>query len=274
MRALLAGKIRVISDGSYKNHVGSACSQILTADGHDIIWITCQTPGHPDDQSSTRSELIGLLASLLVLSWMAQLVQLRLFGSKPAVEMACDGLVALRKSFDERHLKPTEAQFDLASTIREVLRKLPLELVPRHVRGHSDKKTSCSRLDFWQLRNIEVDARAQAHRRHLETTGQLVPANPRFFDEPVALFLEGVKVSKIDPARIAELITLPPLQAYWSRKHRLTHLTSPEVDWLSVGRAMNALPPRLQRWTSKHTVGMCGDVWGCVGSANSRSGGK
>ncbi|CAJ1951016.1 unnamed protein product [Cylindrotheca closterium] len=101
VQALRAGTLRAVSDGSYKAKVGTACAQILTEDRRDIIWITCQTPGKFEDQSSTRSELIGLMASLLVLEWMAQLVQLKLFASQPSVEMACDGLIALDKSFSE-----------------------------------------------------------------------------------------------------------------------------------------------------------------------------
>ncbi|CAJ1959274.1 unnamed protein product [Cylindrotheca closterium] len=128
VQTLRAGTLRAVSDGSYKVKVGTACAQILTEDRRDIIWITCQTPGKFDDQSSTRSELIGLMASLLVLDWMSQVAHLKLFASQPSVEMACDGLIALDKSFSKFHLSSSGAQFDLASTIRALLRHLPLQV--------------------------------------------------------------------------------------------------------------------------------------------------
>ncbi|CAJ1959611.1 unnamed protein product [Cylindrotheca closterium] len=139
VQALLAGTLCAVSDGSYKAKVGTACAHILTEDRSDIIWITCQTPGKFEDQSSTRSELIGLMASLLVLEWMSQVAQLKLFASQPSVEMACDGLIALDKPFSEAHLSSSGAQFDLASTIRALLRHLPLQVQRRHVKGHLDK---------------------------------------------------------------------------------------------------------------------------------------
>ncbi|CAJ1927440.1 unnamed protein product [Cylindrotheca closterium] len=97
-QALLAGSLCAVSDGSYKAKVGTACAQILTEDCRDIIWITCQTPGKFEDQSSRRSKLIGLMASLLVLGWISQVAHLKLFASQPSVEMACDGLIALDKA--------------------------------------------------------------------------------------------------------------------------------------------------------------------------------
>ncbi|CAJ1960184.1 unnamed protein product [Cylindrotheca closterium] len=160
VQALRAGTLCAVSDGSYKAKVGTVCAQILTDDRRDIIWITCQTPGKFDDQSSTCSELIDLMASLLVLDWMSQVAHLKLFASQPSVEMACDGLVALDKSFSKFHLSLSGAQFDLASTIRALLRHLPLQVHRRHVKGHLDKHRPFSQLDWWEQRNVEVDSKA------------------------------------------------------------------------------------------------------------------
>ncbi|CAJ1934788.1 unnamed protein product, partial [Cylindrotheca closterium] len=211
VQALRAGTLCAVSDGSYKAKVGTACAQILTEDRRDIIWITCQTPGKFDDQSSTRSELIGLMASLLVLDWISQVAHLKLFASQPSVEMACDGLIALDKSFSEFHLSSSGAQFDLASTIRALLCHLPLQVYRRHVKGHLDKHRPFSQLDWWEQRNVEVDSKAQSYRRLLESTGRLAASNPRFFHEPVSLFIDGVKSSKLDQAHIMELVSLPAL---------------------------------------------------------------
>ena len=258
IQALLSGSLRIVSDGSYKAKVGTACAQILTADRDHVIWITCQTPGQFDDQSSTRSELIGLLAALMVLEWMAQVANLKPFGPRPSVEIACDGLIALDKSFSEYHLQSSGAQFDLASTIRAVRRSLPVTLVSRHVKGHTDKLLPFSHLDWWEQRNVEVDAKAQAYRRMLESTGRSAALNPRFFHEPAALFIDGVKSSRLDHSHIMELVSLPALRTYWAAKGRLSASTIPEVDWLSLSRAMKALPANLQRWTPKHISGMTG----------------
>ncbi|CAJ1955058.1 unnamed protein product, partial [Cylindrotheca closterium] len=71
--ALLHGRLRVISDGSFKNELGTAAVQILVKHGgcHRII-IQCQTPGLPQDQSPYRSELIGLLAGIMAVDWLLE----------------------------------------------------------------------------------------------------------------------------------------------------------------------------------------------------------
>mmetsp|Transcript_24041 Transcript_24041/g.58823 ORF Transcript_24041/g.58823 Transcript_24041/m.58823 type:complete len:668 (+) Transcript_24041:2004-4007(+) len=255
--ALRQGKLRAISDGSYKNQLGTACVQIRTLTGSDVMWILCQTPGKPEDQSSTRSELIGLLAALMALGWMAQLLDPPP-PEPPPVEVACDGLVALRKSFYRYHLKPSEAQFDLASTIRETIRRLPLSPKSRHVRGHSDRKRPQAMLDWFELRNLEVDSKAQAYRRHLESIGVTSTSNPCFFDEPAALFISNEKVSRVDFSQLLDSVTLPDLKEHWATRFRLSPAQWEEVDWTSVSRAMHALPAKLQRWTAKHTTGFCG----------------
>ncbi|CAJ1934840.1 unnamed protein product [Cylindrotheca closterium] len=115
-----------------------------------------------------------------------------------------------------------------------------------------------SQLDWWEQRNVEVDSKAQSYRRLLESTGRSAASNPRFFHEPVSLFIDGVKSSKLDQAHIMELVSLPAFGTYWSSKDRLSKQSICEVDWMSPARAMKALPANLQRWTPKHISGMTG----------------
>ena len=54
-----------------------------------------------------------------------------------------------------------------------------------------------------------------------------------------------------------ELITLPPLMNYWKDRDRPQYHSFEDIDWDSMQRAMKALPFGIQKWTTKHTVGMC-----------------
>ena len=47
---------------------GTAAAQILTADGRTVIRVLCETLGKPQDQSAYQSELIGILAGVMVVS--------------------------------------------------------------------------------------------------------------------------------------------------------------------------------------------------------------
>ena len=258
--SFVQGTLRIVCDGSYKDGLGTACTQLIASDGVNKIWIYCQTPGMRRDQSSTRSELAGILSSIMALDWMSRLRALHRSRVRPTVELGCDGLIALRKSFGHKQLQPSSAQFDMASTIRSMLRKSPFLVQGRHVKGHADRRRPLSQLTWWELRNQEVDRRAQGFRESLESIGSPAAVNPRFFAEPSALFIHGEKASSLSVPSLLTLLAIPSLHTYWRKQTtpRLTPSQFEEIDWDVMERAMKALPANLQRWTAKHTVGMCG----------------
>ena len=131
--------------------------------------------------------------------------------------------------------------------------------------GHQDDFNAP--LTWWEQCNMECDLWAGTYRRSLSRAEGLSPPNPRFFHEPAALFVGGVKHAHVDPAFIQEHVALPSLRAHWLNRSTISAEAESEIDWPSLGRAMRSLPPKLQRWTTKHTVGMCGvgkflQLWG------------
>ena len=256
--ALLDGALRVISDGSYKDQVGTAAVQILAPSGPDKIVIKCMTPGRPEDQSAYRSELIGLLSGIMVVDWLFQQWSPAKRPSKPRVRIACDGLSALENCFLHKPANPTQPQFDLVSAVRSAVASSSATWAPRHVYGHLDKTTPRHLLSWWAKRNVEVDAWAGSYRKHLVRNGIVLAPNSRFFSESAALFIDNDKQSCLDGPRIQELVALPSLQERWRLKNTVSTEAESETDWHTLGRAMKSLQPGLQRWTSKHTVGMCG----------------
>lgn len=258
VRALFSGTLRVIGDGSYKAGFGSAAVQLTTFTGTSTIWLRCRTPGLRDDQSAYRSELAGLYAGLLGCSWLYEKGKQMGLSTEAGAEIACDGLSALRNSFSDKPLQATQRQFDLLSSIREQRRLLPIKWLKRHVDGHADRQKKNHTLSWWELRNIECDKEAQAYRRLVESSDEEDAPNPRFFTEPAALFIHGVKQSRLDRSAIMELVTLPPLKEYWVSRNRISPTQFDLIDWDAVHRCMTSLPFGLQKWTTKHTVGMCG----------------
>ncbi|CAJ1959901.1 unnamed protein product, partial [Cylindrotheca closterium] len=106
VEALLSGHLCVISDGSYKRALGTAAVQLLPRQGEkDRVIVWCQTPGLPQDQSAYRSELIGLLAGIMVVDWLLQQWAPKL-QSKPRVRIACDGFSALLNTFGDHRVSP------------------------------------------------------------------------------------------------------------------------------------------------------------------------
>ncbi|CAJ1932975.1 unnamed protein product, partial [Cylindrotheca closterium] len=229
--ALLEDRLCVISD-AYKLGLGTAAVQLLSRKGgKERIIVRCQTPGLPDDPSAYRSELIGLLAGIMVVDWLLD--------------------------YDNR-VTPQKAQFDLVSSIREALARSRASWEPSHVYGHLDKATSFLCLSWWSKRNVEVDAWAVAYRHQLEASHQLIAPNARFFTELAALYIGDVKQSRLNPEHIQELVALPALRKRWHERQTITPEAELETDWTSLARAMSSLPTGVQRWTTKHVVVMCG----------------
>ncbi|CAJ1944867.1 unnamed protein product, partial [Cylindrotheca closterium] len=176
VEALLSGHLCVISDGSYKRAMGMAAVQLLPRKGEkDRVIVRCQTAGLLQDQSAYRSELIGLLAGIMVVDWLLQ--------SNPRVRIACDGFSALLNTFGDNRVSPHRAQFDLVSSLREALAHSKASWEPSHVYGHLNRATAFSSLSWWSKRNVEVDNWAVAYRHQLEASNQLIAPNARFFTE-------------------------------------------------------------------------------------------
>ncbi|CAJ1945364.1 unnamed protein product [Cylindrotheca closterium] len=270
--ALLEGRLRVISDGSFKNELGTAAVQLLVKHGgcHRII-IQCQTPGLPQDQSPYCSELIGLLAGIMAVDWLLE-QWFPTLSTGPTVQIACDGLSAIEMAFEDRPLSPTDAQFDLVSSIREAILRSSVDWSPQHVYGHLDKLNLFDELSWWEKRNLEVDGMAVKYRKELETANHLIAPNPRFFTELAAMYVADTKQSRLDPQFIQESVTLPALRSRWRDKGTISAEAESEIAWDTIGRAMRSLPAGLQRWSTKHCVGMCGTgkfkvLWGLETSA-------
>ncbi|CAJ1934887.1 unnamed protein product [Cylindrotheca closterium] len=253
------------------NDLGTAAVQLLPKGGTARIVIHCQTPGLPQDQSVYCSELIGLLAGIMAVDWLLQ-QWFPALSQRPGVKIACDGLLAIEMAFEDRPLSPTDAQFDLISSIREAISRSLVSWSPRHVYGHLDKSNLFDELTWWEKKNQEVDGMAVDFRKELEAAHQLIPSNPRFFTELAALFVADTKQSWLSDHFIQEFVTLPRLRQHWRNRNVISEESENLIDWETLGRAMRSLPAGLQRWITKHWVGMCGTgkfkvYWGLESSA-------
>ena len=91
--------------------------------------------------------------------------------------------------FEDRPLSPTDAQFDLVSSIWEAILRSSVSWFPQHVYSHLDKYNLFDELSWWEKRNLEVDGMAVEYRKEFEATRHLIAPNPRFFTELAALYV-------------------------------------------------------------------------------------
>ncbi|CAJ1938471.1 unnamed protein product [Cylindrotheca closterium] len=110
-----------------------------------------------------------MAADWLLQQWFPALSQ------RPGVKIACDGLLAIEMAFEDQPLPPTDAQFNLISSIREAISRSPVSWSPQHVYGHLDKSNLFDELTWWEKTNLEVDGMAVDFRKELEAAHQLIP---------------------------------------------------------------------------------------------------
>lgn len=164
-------------------------------------------------------------------------------------------------------LSSTAAHFDLISSIQAAIVSLLVRWAAQHVSGHADKYKTWYEMSWWERRNFEVDEVAQEYADELLSTDLEPAPNPKFICEPCAFFVHDIKASSLSLEAVDEAVVLPGLKDYWHNKGRISKTAFDLIDWHTVKRAMKAPPPRLQRWLTKHTVGMCGvgkfqKIWG------------
>jgi hypothetical protein len=261
--ALEAGDLRVVSDGSYKDGIGTASVVVTNPSKTAEIRINCRVPGARRDQSAYRSDLLGMLCGLTAASWLASAH--KTLGS---AVYACDSLSAFPNAFANRPLHPMQAQFDVLLAIRG-LRSSSREVnwSTRHVRGHQDDNRPWRSLDWWERVNVINDGRAQLLRRKYSRSALVDAPNPWFPTERWVFFSKGIKQSCLRRSVIEAAVTTPPLLAYWHRRARFPPEAVDFIHWDAIERASNDSAPSLCRWVTKHTVGMCAvgkfhKIWG------------
>ena len=160
-------------------------------------------------------------------------------------------------TFGSHDLKTTQPQFDLLSAIRNLMRQSKALWAPQHVDGHRDRYVAWGNLTWWEKRNVEADLAAKNFRQLIERDFR-IPSNARFFTEPSALFIAGVKQQSLSRSTIAEIVALPRVQQRWHRTGLVSPEAEPEIDREALTAAMKSLPAYIQRWLTKHSVGICG----------------
>ena len=253
LAAAITGNYAIaVSDGSFKDKFGTSA---FVLEGRDhtgrILGENC-VPGHTTEQSSYRSELAGVEGILTTVQLLCQLHHL----TQGSIEIGLDNTTAIENVTAEWEPTCKAPDFDLVYNIRQHLKALPIQCTFRHVKGHQDDHLDLSKLDRWELLNVEMDTRAK---QHLANCYQPTPpVNLRFKYERVTVRLRGRKLSRFNMKFLYSQAYEPEIKAYWIRKGHFTDETWDLVDWELQGRCFDSVPLGFQVWLSKHATGWCG----------------
>jgi hypothetical protein len=241
-------RLQGVSDGSYKDHFGTAAFILVVADDSaTCIRGRVVTPGDPEDHNAYRSELAGIYA-LTVIHW-AVCAFYNLDAGQ--IELACDGKSALQQAqWQEDFINTSSPHYDLILAIRSIRNISHWTWSWRHVKGHQD--STGAELDFWAWLNIQMDSNAKQHwsDKHAST-----PPN-KVWGEPWRVWLGNKKIASNLSRNLQDYCLAKPALAYWQEKPRIGDQLQ-NVDWDVIGGAMKQVSLSRQIWISKHVTGFC-----------------
>jgi ribonuclease HI len=108
---------------------------------------------------------------------------------------AAAGYQALQAATGNWPLNPERPNFDLIMDIRAKIKKLPISVKWKWVKGHQDNNPSLT-LDKWVKANIMTDNMTKASWNHLNQTGH-VASPQQFGDKGWALYFHDRKLNRV-----------------------------------------------------------------------------
>jgi hypothetical protein len=196
-KAILKGTARAISDGSFKDQLGTSSTVIYGEEEHNRMISVNTVPGHSQEQSAYQSELAGIEGALAILESVCKVHDLQ----HCAATIGLDGNQALIEASGDWPLCPSRADFDKLTNIWAKIKRLPIKIHWRWTKGHQDDGVSYDNLDDWAKANVLVNNIAKAYWNHVAATAT-EPTAHRFGDEAWALYVDGGKVGKFDKKQL------------------------------------------------------------------------
>jgi hypothetical protein len=252
--SILQRTCRAVTDGSYKQHHGTAAFILKGCDEKKAIRGCNVTPGQPPEQCAYRSETGGIIGILTTLEALCAQHSL----TTGLVTIGCDCESAIKKLTAHRLPEPHDNHYDMLLDARARIKALPIDIKFKHVEGHQDDKNQGHwlSLDWWALQNILMDAQAKKHWRETQET---TPPNHKFKHELYSVLLSGKKLSSFDKTAVYAHTNEKPIRDYWLRKDGV--FADPaqfdDINWKAAKVANREQPLGRRRWQAKFMTSHC-----------------
>ena len=263
-KALLSGDIRAVSDGSYRKEERYGTAGWILEDKRRQIQFTGSliTPGPKESQCSHRSELAGILGTILTINHTCKRHKI----SQGSIEIGCDGEGALKAiTYNHKIVKTNRKHYDLIQAVNEAIETSPITWTFRHVRGHQDDIREYHDLNRWEQLNVKADILAK-ERMHEETYGKSEGDIYRIQYTTSQKCRVGWKDRQRREHSITSHLqkTLTTdigstlIRDYWIKKKKFTPYTERWIDWENMHKSSNGLKKNRKQWHSKWLTGFCG----------------
>jgi hypothetical protein len=240
MHEIAAGNGLAVSDGSFKDHHGTASTVVKGWEGGRRIETSVITPGTKDDQCAYRSEAAGILATIQLVNAMAEYTGI----TSGQCIMGCDGKSALAQCFWKGSRAPTEIpHFDIIAAVRTEILNSPIKWTQLYIPGHQEEP-----MDQPALLNTEMDTKCKQHWQDTTTEQQC------WFQCEWSVWIQRQKVVSNLTKSIRTHCSITRAEKYWAKKD---NQALQDIDWEGVKRTSTTTPRHRQQWMTKHVSGFC-----------------
>jgi ribonuclease HI len=211
--------------------------------------------GPTDISNSTRSELGGLVAPLLLCTSLAAFWGLR---HRCRYRWATDSQAAISKvqfiTRPSKRLSKAPEDVDYLTAIRELHKSLGGRLQTQWVKGHQDEKQSYDTLSYDAKLNVDADALATDHMNgSTNLPSQYIPHTPWM---QVSIEINGQRYPSQIDAQMRFHINGSYLKRYLQERQCWSEATWNKIDMYSFGKFFRNLPPgkRVQHMKFAHDL--------------------
>ena len=259
-QAIAEGRAIGVCDASVNsNDDGSQAYIIESTDEKNHITGASPVDCDEDDMESTRSEMTGVLAILLLLQMICDEHSI----ISGEVTIYCDNNEAINIKQDHpfllSYVRFCSNNYDLKHEIRHQLSLLPIAISFSHVKGHKDddKQFEYDLAQQYTKRNIDMDKQAKEFLHSPPTKLRPHRCAPTYPNQIACLQLhDSVVVSNyLHHVKLNHLG--PRMESRLHQKQILLHSQQSEVNWRAYERAMN----RYRTSSKLPIVKLIHDLW-------------
>jgi hypothetical protein len=228
-----------VSDGSFKDGLGTAACVIEGKTPGQRIVTTVMVPGEHDEQCAYRSEAAGILAATQLVH--AICLYFKICEGK--VQICCDGQSALNQSFYE-YIHTKAPHYDILVKTRQTREMTTIIWEPYHVKGHQ----TIFPLDRQASLNYEMDLLCKSFWTSTLTTKRI------WFRSLWQVECNGRRISSNIAGTIREQCSILRAEQYWNNKQ--TSIAQ-DINWTATEVANKKMGNGRQTWITKHVSGFC-----------------
>ena len=200
-------------------------------------------------------ELTGIYGMLTTLTHLCNHYSL----TEGMITLACDNIKALDTLSPTFLPHPRQANFDLVSAVVALRKALPITIIPEHVRGHQDTK-STGTLTRLEILNVRMDQLAKDYWWHVVQHTNGFPQAPCkvIEHEGWQLWQGGQKIVQPSAPHIYAATCSRPTQYWWRKEGHVTSEAYADTDWEVTAQTMRKLNTNKRLWVTKTASENCG----------------